>query len=346
MHAPTALLLSAMELPTLDKFPPSALAQIDIQKAFIISRLVVAAERLQVFRVLHGKRLSAEALRRALQVHPVYAAPFLNSLVGLGLLHQRNGVYRNTPFAEKYFIRERSIYWTRQFSAECAAAYDRLADLERTLKAGRNRQAANGNKTYVERMKRDRREAEDFTQMLFQLHKGDAKALAKHLDLTGRRAVLDVGGGSGVMSIALAKANPRLQACILDIGPVCEIASRNAKRAGLESRVRTQSGDLLKPLPTGYDVVMFCDIGAVTARHLRQAFKALPPGGFLVLVDRYFSNDGTRPLDRLVAHFTGSSFGLATRREMVEAVKAAGFRSVRSRNIHQDVWCITGVKPS
>ena len=110
------------------------------------------------------------------------------------------------------------------------------------------------------------------------------------------KPVLDVGGGSGVMSIALAKRNPHLAACVLDIAPVCRIAARNARRAGLSRRVRTQAGDI-RP-----------------------------------------------PLHRPVEHFTGSSFGLATRRDIVETVKAAGFHSVRARNVYREVWYITGVK--
>ena len=330
-----------MELPTLDKFPKTALAQIDVQKAFIMSRLIIAAERLQLFRVLHGKRLPADALVRLLRLHPLLATPFLNALAGLGLLRKEKGAYRNSAFAEKYFVRERSIYWTRQFSSECVAGYERLIDFERTLRLGRPQSKS----SYVEHMKRNPREAEDFTQMLFHLHQPDAEALAANLDLATRHAVLDVGGGSGVMSIALAKKNPRLTACILDIAPVCRIAARNVKRAGLSRRVHTQAGDLLQPLPAGYDVVLFCDIGAVTSRHLRNAYRCLPPGGMLALADRYLSDDGSRPLARLVEHFAGSSFGLATRRDMVEAVKTAGFQSVRARNVYQEVWYITAIKP-
>jgi hypothetical protein len=37
-------------------------------------------------------------------------------------------------------------------------------------------------------MKRDRRQAEDFTQMLFHFHRDDAEALAKYLDLSKHRA--------------------------------------------------------------------------------------------------------------------------------------------------------------
>ena len=195
-------------------------------------------------------------------------------------------------------------------------------------------------------MMRDRRQAEDFTQMLFHFHKYDAEALANRLDLSKHRAVLDVGGGSGVMSIALAKKHPRLCACVLDLATVCHVAAGNIRRAGLSKRICTLPGDIQRALPFGYDVVMFCDIGAISKQLLRNAFKSLPGGGLVVAVDRYFSNDRTRPLDRLLAHFAGSSFGLATRPEMVAAVKSCGFQAVKARNVCQDLWLITGTKPS
>jgi hypothetical protein len=61
-------------------------------------------------------------------------------------------------------------------------------------------------------------------------------------------------------------------------------------------------------------------------------------------VDRFLSDDGTKPLDRLVEHFVGASFGLATKGEMVQAVRSCGFRAVRARKIGQDLWLITGIQ--
>lgn len=337
-----------MEIPTLDKFPRKVLAAIDIQRAFIISRLIVAAERLQVFRVLHGKRMKAAAIGRALKIHTSYRDTFLNSLVSLGLLHKAGDSYWNARFAEKYFIDERSIYWTHQYSKECVQAYETLTVLEKALISGRSCASIQGLKkpSYTEAMKRDRRRAEDFTQMLFHFHRDDAEALAKYLDLSKHRAVLDVGGGSGVMSIALARKNPRLHACVLDLATVCKIAAGNIRRAGLSRRIRTLPGDIRHRLPAGYDVILFCDIGAVSPQLLRSAYNSLPPGGLIVAVDRYLSDDGTKPLDRLVAQFVGSSFPLTTRSDMVAAVRSCGFQAVKARNVYRDVWSITGAKPA
>ena len=348
MTAPLAKIEAVMQRPTLDKFPHSVLVQIDIQTAFIVSRLIVAAERLQVFRTLQGLPMTADAIGKTLHIHRYYLRPFLTVLVSLGLLRRTNDRYANTAFAEKYFVRERSIYWTRQFSAECVELYEALCVLERALSSGKRYEAIAGRKRrpYTEEMKRNERQAEDFTQMLFQLHQGDAAALASYLDLSRYRAVLDVCGGSGVMSIALAKRNPHLRACILDIAPVCKIAAGNVKRVRLSRRIATAEGDARQPFPAGYDVLLFCDIGPVTAQHLRNAYRSLPPGGLVVLVDRYFTDDGTKPLDRLAFFFTHAGFGLTTRRELVELVKSCGFEKVRSKSVFEDVWFITGTKPT
>ena len=336
-----------MDEPTLDKFPKKVLANISAERAFIASRLIVAAERLQVFRLLHGKRMKAEAIGRALKIHNTYLEVFLNSLVSLGLLRKANDIYGNTRSAEKCFIEERSIYWTRQYSKECVQAYEALTVLEKMLASGRSYKSIKGlhDLSYTEAMERDRHRAEDFTQMLFHYHREDAEALANYLDLSHHRAVLDVGGGSGVMSIALAKKNPHLRACILDIAPVCRIAAKNVRRAALSKRVATLPGDIRRRLPAGYDVVMFCDIGRVSKQTLENAYDSLPTNGIVVLADRYFSKDGTRPLDRLVGQFVASSLAPATWADMVDAVKSCGFRAVKAKNVYRDVWFITGTKP-
>jgi predicted nicotinamide N-methyase len=337
----------SVELPTLDKFPKEVLAGIDIQRAFIVSRLIISAERLQVFRLLHGRRLKAEAVGEALKIHSSYCSGFLDALVAIRLLRKAKDTYWSAPLAEKYFVAERSIYWTRQYSKECVQAYEALTLLETTLASGKRRPSPSTTKkpSYVEAMKRDPGRAEDFTQMLFHFHKSDAEALAKWLDLSNRRAVLDVGGGSGVMSIALAKKNPHLQAVVMDIAPVCRVAEGNIRRAGLSKRIRTLPGDIRGSLPEGFDVILICDIGVVTKTLLTNAFQSLPSNGSIVLVDRYLSNDRTQPLDRVVAQFVGSSFPLTTAAEMKEAVKSCGFRYVKASKVYRVLWFITGVKP-
>src|SRR5664279_2554796 len=152
-----------MDLPTLDKFPRHVLARLDIQRTFIASRLIIAAERLQVFRLLHSKRMKAASIGRTLKIHPSRLPSFLNALVSLGLLSKSHDTYGNTRLADKYFVDGRSIYWTRQYSQECLEAYEALAMLEESLKTGRSEAAIQTamKPSYVEAMTRDRQRTED-----------------------------------------------------------------------------------------------------------------------------------------------------------------------------------------
>ena len=91
---------------TLDKLPKRVLAKIDLQQAFMISRCVVAAERLLLFRKLDGKALSATTIGRRIGVRGWRIEAFLAALVSIGLLKKSGNLYSNTALANKYYVRE------------------------------------------------------------------------------------------------------------------------------------------------------------------------------------------------------------------------------------------------
>ena len=192
---------------TLDKLPKKVLAKIDLQTAFMASRCIVAAERFQIFRKLHGKALSVAAIGKKTGIRGWRLEIFLAVLMSLGLLKKKGDLYQNSALAERYFIKERSIYWTRLFSEECLEEYKAFSVLEETLTSGKDYESILGikRKYYVEQMQENPGWAHDFTNMLFYFHRPDAGALAKNLDLRGYKNLLDVGGGSGVMSMALVQ---------------------------------------------------------------------------------------------------------------------------------------------
>jgi ubiquinone/menaquinone biosynthesis C-methylase UbiE len=318
-----------MERLSLDKLPRKILSKIDLDTAFMASRIIIAAERLQLFRKLHQKKLSVSKIRKAAGLPPQYLTLFLDALVSMGMLHKDKDLYWNSRLAEKYYIQDRSIHWTRHFSKECVDKFEALSVLEKVLKSGKDPWAVRKKKkqSYLDTMRKHPQEAEDFT-----------------LDLKEFSSVLDVGGGSGVMTLALIKKNLHLLACILDIKPVCRIAEDNIKKAGLTSRIRTQTGDFKKDLPSGYDVFMFCDIGPIQKNLLNLAHKRLPPEGMIVLVDRFLSEDGTEPLNRILSQLAGSDFNVKTKGEVAKMLRSSGFKKIKTHKIHKDVWTITARK--
>jgi hypothetical protein len=306
----------------------------------------VAAEKLQVFRKLHNKKLSAAAIGRMVGIRGWRIEAFLAALVSIGLLKKTGKMYSNSALADKYYVRERSIYWTTLFSEECRKEYRAFSVLEEMLTTERSYASILGidSADYIKEMKEDPQWAHDFTHMLYYHHLPHAKALAENLDLSNYRSVLDVGGGSGVMSIPLVRKFKHLKACILDIESVIRVAGKIIRREKLQGRIDTMVGDMKKHIPGGYDVIMFCDSELGGVGTLKMAYDSLPEGGLAVLVEDCSSDDYTVPLYRLMWQLRSNSFWLKNKSQMVAMLKESGFTAIKSRLIYGDTWLITGRK--
>jgi len=331
---------------TLDKLPKKVLAKIDVQTAFMASRCVIAAEQLKLFRKLDGKQLSAAAIGRLTGIKGWRQKPFLAALMSLGLLKKRGELYRNSTLANKYFINERSKYWTDIYSGECNEEFEAFSVLDQMLTTNRSYEDILGIKrtSYIDQMNSDSRWAKGFTNMLYHLHQPVAKALAENLNLAKYKKVLDVGGGSGVMSIALAKKYSHIKATILDIKNVCRAADTIIKQQNLSNRINTKIGDMNKNMPKGYDIIMFCDTSNLDANILKKAYNNLPSGGLLILVDYFSSEDLTEPFTRLMWQLRSGDFWLITRQEAKQMVQKARFKNIRMKNIFDESWMISGKK--
>jgi tRNA A58 N-methylase Trm61 len=331
---------------TLDKLPRNVLAKIDLQEAFMISRCVVAAERFQLFRKLHGKQLTAEAIAKKTGIHKNYLTQFLAAMVSIGLLKRKGRLFSNSALAEKYYIKQRSIYWSTLYSQECIKEFVAFTVLEEMFKSGKSYEEILGIKRtdYIEIMRTNPKWASDFTNMLYHFHQPDAKALAQNLDLKNHEKVLDVAGGSGVMSLALAREYPHIKACVLDIENVVKAAKKIIRREGLSKRVDARVGDMRKDLPKGFDVIMFCDSANPNAKLLKMVYKKLPRGGIVVFVDKFSNEDFTDPLDRLMWQMRSKKFWLMTKNQAVNILRENGFKAVKKKEILKNIWLITGRK--
>jgi hypothetical protein len=331
---------------TLDKLPKKLLARLDMETVFKASRCIIAAERLLIFRKLHGRELSAAQICRITGIHPKHCEPFLDYLVFLGLLKKKGKLYRNSPLADRHFVKARSIDWTRLWSYECARDYEALTVIEDAVTSGRDWREISGKERRpdYELAREDPRWARDFTYALYDVDKPTAEILAKNLDLSGHDSLLDVGGGSGVISFALARAYPHLKACILDFKYVCEAADEIIRKERMTRRVTTMVGDMDKSIPLGFDVVMFWNIGRIETRVMKMAYDSLPEGGMVVRSCAPPSRSKTPSPYAFLHEYMSVRPKVQTKSSMVSGLKEAGFKSVKYRRISKDDGLITGHK--
>ncbi|MFX1508018.1 MAG: methyltransferase [Promethearchaeota archaeon] len=138
---------------------------------------------------------------------------------------------------------------------------------------------------YITQMKNDATRAERFTRMLYELHLSLGSRIAEKLDFTGIKSLMDLGGGSGVVSFAILARNPNLSAVVVDIENVCTVGKEIASRTQVADRISYHAADFVQDnLPSGFDMVLECDVGIYTEDLFQKVWSSLNKGGKFVIV--------------------------------------------------------------
>ena len=113
---------------------------------------------------------------------------------------------------------------------------------------------------------------------------------------------LDVGGGTGSWSIAVARKYPHVEATVLELPAVADIAREHVAAAGLASRIDVVAGDAMAgALPPGYDVFLLANLihywspegNRALLQRVRSAAEA---NSRLLLADFWTNPTHTEPL--------------------------------------------------
>jgi len=155
--------------------------------------------------------------------------------------------------------------------------------------------------------------------------------LTKRLPIEKTTKVLDVGGGTGIYSIALLQRHPHLRAVVWDRAEVLKVAAEMAKTYGVADRLDLVPGDMFTdPVPAGCDLALLSNIlhdwDVLECQTLiNRCAAALPAGGRLIIHDVLLNDDLCGPLPLALysaALFTlteGRAYSAAEYRQMLQA---------------------------
>jgi SAM-dependent methyltransferase len=157
--------------------------------------------------------------------------------------------------------------------------------------------------------------------------KNVAPILAERSPLLDAHLLVDVGGGTGIYSIACLQKNPRLRAVVWDRPEVLKVAGEMANAYGVADRLECRPGDMFRdPFPDGADVVLLSNVlhdwDVPECRNLiTRCAAALPRGGKLLIHDVFLNDALDGPLP--IALYSAALFTLTEGR----AYSAAEYRS-------------------
>jgi len=99
-----------------------------------------------------------------------------------------------------------------------------------------------------------------------------------------------------------------------------------------------------KNIPSGYDVIMFWDIGQIKKSVIKRAYRSLPAGGMIVMGSGIISTQKRSSLNMLTRQFISTVPEAPMLRDVLETLSSVGFRALKHRRIPTGELLITGRK--
>jgi len=322
------------------KLPEVNLSYESLSKMLIApirSKLLLTGIELKVFNYL-SEPTSADAVAKTIGTHPRNTRVFLNSLVAIDLLQKKDGRYRNLPIAQVFLVENSPTYLGRLFTF-IKPDDQFLQNLPKLVKEGpppppekppfSEDALAKGVLIMADT------ERVGYAQKTVEI-------VLELPEFPSFRKTLDLGGGPGIIAMAIVDAHPTMKGVIFDLPQVVKETKKFIQEYEMEGRMEILGGDFNRdPIGEGYDCVLACNslqfaqaIDAV----VKKIYDALNPGGvFVSLYPFGQTHERTKPestvLSLLSMALMGQGVGV-DQGYVADCMLRVGFKSVRSRTLH------------
>lgn len=261
---------------------------------------------LRLFTLIEAGTNTVEAVAGALSLPERGTRFLLDGMVALQLLAKESGGYQTTPLSSTFLVEGKPGYMGDFFVAVNRLYFAPFGDFELALREDRPVWSVDAQGKHVTLTG----EAADLsTRAMHALNTPTGLAFGQMYNLAGRRHLLDLGGGSGAMSIGAVSHNPGLMATVLDRSGVCAVARSYIAEAGLAQRIDTLAADLFDDVyPAGPDVHLYSNVfhdcrPQECQTLLHKSYEALPASGAVVIADFVLDESRAAPTFGAVFNF-------------------------------------------
>lgn len=300
--------------------------------AILPALALLAGRQLDLFTPLKDATLSADAIAEVLGVDASKLELLLYALVAAGILTVDDGRFSNTLEANHFLVRGEPSYIDGGRDIDLWAHL-----LETVLKTADSVRAGSPQARHDYR----NMPAEDLERFFRKLHPGALAAgrdLVSRCDLSSCRRMLDVGGGSGGVAIAVAEVYHDIRATIVDLCTVTPFTQQFVNESSAKHRLHVLTADVVNEELTGrYDLaVLKAFTQTLSPTEIRRALKnvgnVVEPGGTVCVLAHILDDSRSSPRETAVFNLVflniyeiGRAYSVG---EYYEWLEEAGFSEV------------------
>jgi len=302
----------------------------------IRSKLLLTGIELKVFNVLSEPKPSKD-VAKAIGTHPRNTRVFLDSLAAIDLLQKKGGLYRNSPIAQAFLVENSPTFLGRIFTFMKPDDLF-LQNLPKLVKEGPPPPPEKPSFSEEELVK-------GVALMADIERAGYAQEAVNILlelpEFPSFQKMLDLGGGPGLIGMAIVDAHPKMKGVIFDLLPVVKETKKFIKEYEMEDRMEVLGGDFNHDsIGEGYDLVWASGVlqfAVAIDSVVKKVYDALNPSGvFVSLFPFGQTHERTKPESIVLSLLSMALMGQEIKinqGHVADCMLRVGFKSVRSRNI-------------
>ena len=322
------------------------------------SQTLFTALELGIFDQLSDQAKTVGEFAKDCDIPAVSAKKILTACVALKLLVKEGDKYQNAPISEQFLVSSQPSYLgnVALHIQDIMPLWNNLTD---AVKNNSNcwEQSTGLKSDHFTQLYQNPDCFDRFVATMDLYSYQVAEAMVKAFDFGSHKALLDVGGSSGILGKVLLSHLPHLKVTIFDLPDVCDLTDRIIReKYRLEENMNTQRGNFLKDsLPQGFDLIYLGWVlhnwpPEIQTQILTKCYEALHSGGMVVITEALLDENEEGPLltallslDMMVSTDGG---GESTGQEYLQRLTGVGFEKVRIETLPTMRDLIIGVKPN
>lgn len=297
----------------------------------LAAHAMLAGMRLDIFSALRDGPRRSNDIAQTIDSDPEKTSLLLYALVVAGLLSEESGMFSNTRESGTYLVNTSPTFiGARQHSF--TNSWENAFTTADSVKSGEPQSKIDFSKMSPDEM-------EDFLRGLHPQALASGRALIKKFDFSNFRNLVEIGAGTGGLTLVVAETNQQIKAVLADFPAVTSVAQKVVREANLSDRVGVLPVNAVDDSLGGpYDVAIMRAFIQVLDRD--QAQKALlnigdaiEPGGSVFAIGKILDDSRTSPVDAALFNLNflniydgGQAY---TQSEYREWLEAAGFHEFK-----------------